>query len=54
MIDYDRAELQAQQLLRQLSVGQGARPRRCLALRLACLIAGIEFILLLAGTWYMF
>lgn len=51
MIDYDRAELQAEQLLRQLSYRHEARPHRCRALRIACMIAGIEFMLLLAGAW---
>jgi hypothetical protein len=50
MIDYDQAELAARRLLAELS---GARPqRRCLALRLACGIAALEFALLLAGALY--
>jgi hypothetical protein len=51
MIDYDRAELQAEHLLRELSLRHGAeRDRRCLALRIACLVAGIEFVLLIAAA----
>jgi hypothetical protein len=51
MIDYDRAELQAGHLLRELSLRHGTqRQRHCLALRIACLIAGIEFVLLVAGA----
>lgn len=54
MIDYDRAELQAEHLLQALCRQRSAqRQRLCLALRLAWLVAAIEFILIVAGWLYM-
>ena len=50
MIDYDRAELAALRLLRDMHAER--QPRSCLALRLACGIAAFEFVLLVAGAFY--
>jgi hypothetical protein len=53
MIDYDRAEMEAEHLLRAL-LGERAtqRRRRCLALHLACLIAALEFGVILVGAFH--
>ena len=50
MIDYDRAEIAAMNLLRSLR-SQGTE-RRCVMLRLAWLVAVFEFALLVAGALY--
>lgn len=50
MIDYDRAELAAVDLLRSLREERSAR--RCLMLRIACVIAALEFALIVAGAFY--
>ncbi len=53
MIDYDRAEMEAEQLLRAL-LGEPVvqRQRRCLVLRLACFVAALEFAVILVGAFY--
>jgi hypothetical protein len=48
MIDYDRAEAAAVELLRSLR--EERSQRRCLMLRLACFIAALEFVVIVAGT----
>ena len=50
MIDYDRAESDALRLLDALRSAH--RQRNCRALRLACGIAAVEFVLLVAGAFY--
>jgi hypothetical protein len=48
MIDYERAEAQAALLLRTLRSDRGQQTRRQCALRLAFLIAALEFVVILA------
>jgi hypothetical protein len=47
MIDYERAEAQAALLLRTLRSDRGQQTRRQCALRLAFLIAALEFMVIL-------
>ena len=55
MIDYERAEAQAALLLRTLlNENRLEGRRRCAALRLACLIAGFEFLVILVGALWEF
>ena len=53
MIDYERAELEAEHLLVSLlndARARGGRRRR--ALRLACLVAGLEFLIIVIDATY--
>jgi hypothetical protein len=50
MIDYDRAEIAAMNLLRSLRSQR--TERRCVMLRLAWFVAVCEFVLLVAGALY--
>lgn len=53
MIDYELAELEAEHLLQSLRVdGRVRSGRRHCALRLACLVAAFEFLVIVIGAVY--